>query len=746
MNAQAQAPGAARAQDPGFTPSDAQAVALGIHEDPFSVLGPHRVPGGTAIRIFAPDADRACAISPEDGRILARLNLFPEAEGVFCGILPELGTRPEYRVRLARGDAAWQRDDPYRFAPVIGELDEHLFSEGRHGQLWRVLGAHVTSQQGVAGVHFAVWAPRAQRVSVVADFNAWDGRRHVMRRRGATGIWEIFIPDVGEEIRYKYEIRLHDGTLLPLKADPVAFGAEPPPATASVVRRLDRHRWGDEDWMARRREKQALNAPISIYEVHLASWRRVVEDGGRFLTYDELSGQLVDYASEMGFTHIELLPVAEHPYGGSWGYQPTGLFAPTSRHGDLDGFRRLIDAAHQAGLGVFLDWVPGHFPEDAHGLARFDGAALYEYADPREGFHPDWNTLIYDFSRPQVRNLLIANALYWLEEHHADGLRVDAVASMLYRDYSRPDGGWIANRHGGRENLEAVAFLQELNTRVYASHPEAQTVAEESTAWPGVSRPANADGLGFGFKWNLGWMHDSLSYMSRDPVHRRHHHHQMTFASSYASAEHFVLPLSHDEVVHGKGSLLARMPGGESARFGNLRAFLGFMWSHPGKKLLFMGGEIAQEREWNHDRSLDWHLLDIDHHRGVQRLVRELNRLYRRTPALHRLDCAPGGLEWLEADAAAESVYAFVRHGEPGDPKAVVVCNFTPVERSNWRIGIPESGCWKIVLNTSDPNFGGERALSRAPLPVEPRPWQGQAQSLALDLPGLSTLVLLGES
>ena len=722
--------------------ADAQATCAGAHDDPFSVLGPHPVPGGIAIRVFAPDADQVHAISPTNGRKIVSLDPVPGADGVFCGFAAGLDGRPDYRLRLQRGGASWQRDDAYRFGPVLGEFDLHLLGEGAHLRLWRALGAHVVEHEGVAGTHFAVWAPSAQRVSVVADFNHWDGRRHVMRACGACGIWEIFVPDAGEGTHYKYEIRLGDGTILPLKADPVGFGSEQPPATASIVRCLDPQVWRDAEWIAGRARSQSLDAPISIYEVHAASWRRAE---GRPLAYRELAEQLVGYAAGMGFTHVELLPVSEHPYDGSWGYQPIGLYAPTSRHGSLGDFRHFVDAAHRAGLGVILDWVPGHFPADAHGLRRFDGTALYEHLDPREGLHPDWDTLIYNLGRREVRNFLIANALYWMEEHHADGLRVDAVASMLYRDYSRKDGEWVPNRHGGRENLEAVAFLRELNERVFAAHPGVQTMAEESTAWPGVSRPTSAGGLGFGFKWNMGWMHDTLEYMSRDPIHRNHHHHQMTFASTYASSENFILPLSHDEVVHGKRSLLGKMPGEGATKFANLRAYFGFMWTHPGKKLLFMGGEFAQGREWCHDGSLDWHLLDDPGHRGVQRLVRDLNQLYRETPALHRRDCTDGGFEWLEADANAESVYAFARYGLPGDAPVVVICNFTPVERPGWRVGLPVPGRWRIVINTSDPRYADARALAEENLASVPLPWQGKKQSLALDLPGLSALVLRHE-
>ena len=542
---------------------------------------------------------------------------------------------------MRRGGGTWEEDDPFRFGPVLGEMDEHLLGEGSHLELWKVLGAHPVTRDGVAGVHFAVWAPDARRVSVVGDFNHWDGRRHPMRRRGSTGVWEIFLPGVAEGARYKFELLGVDGALLPQKADPVGFGAEHPPATASIVRDLGGKVWRDGDWLDKRGEAGRRDRPIAIYEVHLGSWKRA-DEGSRPLSYRELAEDLVPYVRDMGFTHIEMMPISEHPFDGSWGYQPIGLFAPTSRHGTLGELRDFVEACHAADLGLILDWVPGHFPTDGHGLAGFDGTALYEYADPREGFHRDWNTLIFNYARHEVRSYLIANALYWLKEHHLDGLRVDAVASMLYRDYSRPEGEWVPNVEGGRENLEAIAFLERLNEVVYGHCKGVATFAEESTAFPGVSRPTDAGGLGFGYKWNMGWMNDTLDYMRRDPVHRKHHHRQMTFGIHYAFSENFVLPLSHDEVVHGKGSLLAKMPGDEDQRFANLRAYLAFMWCHPGKKLLFMGQDFAQAREWNHDAGLDWRLLAEPRHAGVQRLVRDLNRLYRTTPALHELDCEEG--------------------------------------------------------------------------------------------------------
>jgi 1,4-alpha-glucan branching enzyme len=725
-----------------LNPGVARAIARGELDDPFSVLGMHEVDGQLVIRAFAPGAESVVALDAATGGRVAELAPIDGAEGVFAAAVPHRQRRFAYLLKLRRGDAEWQLDDAYRYGPVLGEMDEYLMGEGSHRHLWHALGAHVIEHEGSTGTHFAVWAPNARRVAVVGDFNHWDGRRHVMRRRGATGVWEIFLPGVGEGARYKYEVRAPDGTTLPLKADPVGFGAEHPPATASVVRDLRERSWRDGDWMARRSEAQRFDQPISIYEVHLGSWRRVPEEGTRRLSYLELGHQLVEYVRYMGFTHIELLPITEHPFDGSWGYQPIGLYAPTIRHGTLAEFRDLVEACHAAGLGLILDWVPGHFPSDEHGLGRFDGTALYEHADPREGFHPDWNTLVYNYGRREVANYLIANALYWLGEHHIDALRVDAVASMLYRDYSRADGQWVPNILGGRENLEAIDFLRRMNETVYGEVPGIETFAEESTAWPAVSHPTSQGGLGFGYKWNMGWMNDTLDYMQREPVHRRYHHYQMTFGLTYAFSENFVLPLSHDEVVHGKGSLLAKMPGEGAEKFANLRAYYGFMWSHPGKKLLFMGGEFGHGREWNHDISLDWHLLDHGWHRGVQSLVRDLNRLYRDTPALHVKDCVPGGFQWIEPNDAEESVYAYARFGAETDPPVVVVCNFTPVQRERWRVGLPEAGLWIEVLNTDAPTYGGDGRAANGAVTSEPVAWQGRAQSAELSLPPLSTVFL----
>ncbi|WP_071673478.1 1,4-alpha-glucan branching protein GlgB [Nioella nitratireducens] len=720
---------------------DQKAIAAGTHGDPFSVLGLHDRDGALTLTAFHPDADGIDVIDPKTDRVILSLAPVENAPGVFSGVAARRRNRFAYRLRLSRNGVTWIADDPYRFGPVLGDLDEHLIGEGAHHRLWTVLGAHVMSHEGAEGVHFAVWAPNAKRVSVVGEFNAWDGRRTPMRLRGQTGVWEIFVPGLSAGTAYKYELLAADGKLLPQKADPLGFGAEHPPHTASIVRDLGHHRWGDADWMQGRAAHQAIDSPISIYEVHLGSWRRVADEGNRPLSYDELARELVAYAKEMGFTHIELLPVSEYPFDGSWGYQPVGLYAPTIRHGTAEEFRAFVEACHAAGLGLILDWVPGHFPEDAHGLGRFDGTALYEHADPKEGWHPDWRTLVYNYGRAEVRNFLIANALYWFQEHHVDGLRVDAVASMLYRDYSRKDGEWVPNIHGGRENLEAISFLQDMNVAVYGEVPGIMTVAEESTAFPGVSAPVDARGLGFGFKWNMGWMNDTLSYMQEDPIYRKYHHSKMTFGLHYAFSENFVLPLSHDEVVHGKGSLLAKMPGPEDEKFANLRAYFGFMWGHPGKKLLFMGGEFAQGTEWNHDNSVDWHLLDRPAHKGVQTLIRDLNRLYAATPALYHFDSKPEGFEWIEDGADEESVLAWVRRGRDDEPPVLVVCNFTPVERSARRIGVPEPGRWLERINTDARCYGGGGRGNLGAVTSDDVAASGRAQSLSLTLPPLSTLI-----
>ncbi|WP_374395732.1 1,4-alpha-glucan branching protein GlgB [Tabrizicola sp.] len=710
----------------------AEAIAGGWHGDPFGVLGPHKVAKGWEIRAFVPGAERLWVLS---GKTEAEALAWPGLPGLFTH---QMARKANYSFRAEGHGNTWEFDDPYRFGPVLGEMDEYLLGEGSHRRLWQVLGAHVISHEGVDGVHFAVWAPNAERVSVVGDFNVWDGRRNPMRRRGATGVWEIFIPGLGEGTAYKYEIKGPGGAVMPLKADPVGFGSEHPPANASVVRTI-RGDWQDGDWMGGRAARHTTDAPISVYEVHLGSWKRA--PGNRMLSYEELAAQLVDYAADMGFTHIECLPVSEYPFDGSWGYQPVGMFAPTIRHGTPSEFRAFVDAAHRKGLGVILDWVPGHFPTDPHGLGRFDGTALYEHQDPREGFHQDWNTLIYNYGRVEVKNYLVSNALYWLEEYHVDGLRVDAVASMLYRDYSRKAGEWVPNKDGGRENYEAIDVLRSTNITAYGECRGIMTIAEESTAFPGVSRPANWGGLGFGFKWNMGWMNDTLSYMQKDPIYRKYHHHQMTFGLVYAWSENYVLPISHDEVVHGKGSMLSKMPGNAWEKFANLRAYYGFMWAHPGKKLLFMGQEFAQGAEWNHNQSLDWHQLDIAEHRGMQRLVRDLNRVYRETRALHVNDTRPEGFEWIESNDAEAGVYAWVRKGIEGDKPVVAVVNMTPLERK-YRLGLPLAGKWSEILNTDAEAYGGGNRGNLGGVATEKTPWHGQSQSALVSLPPLSAVYL----
>ncbi len=716
-------------------PHDLALLEAGRHDHPFDILGPHQRDGVWWVTAFHPGIAALSAVTDGGEVALDRI-----AADVFAG--PVGG--PSYRLKAVSGyGETWEFEDPYRFDPVLGDLDLHLLGEGTHRRLWRALGAQVTRHQDVPGTHFAVWAPNARRVSVVGSFNAWDGRRHPMRRLGSSGVWEIFLPHLGEGEPYKYEVVGVDNVLR-LKADPVGFGSQHPPQTASVIRDISGYGWHDVDWMDRRAAAHDRRAPISIYEVHPGSWRRRWDEGGRPLSYREMARDLVNYVKQMGFTHLELMPISEHPFDGSWGYQPVGLYAPTIRFGPPHEFRDLIDAAHQAGLGVLLDWVPGHFPSDAHGLVRFDGTALYEHADPREGFHPDWNTLIYNFGRTEVRNFLIANALYWLHEYHVDGLRVDAVASMLYRDYSRKEGEWVPNKDGGRENLEAISLLQNMNVVTYGECPGIATVAEESTSFPGVSAPVDAGGLGFGYKWNMGWMNDTLRYMQQDPVHRKYHHDLMCIGLTYAFSENFILPISHDEVVHGKGSMLAKMPGDEWQKFANLRAYYGFMWGHPGKKLLFMGCEFGQPEEWNHDGELDWHAAERPLHAGVQQLVRDLNRLYRETPALHARDCEPEGFQWISTDAA-QSTYAWVRRGAETDPPVVVVSNLTPVPRHGFQIGVPRSGNWREALNTDAEIYGGSGMGNLGGVTADGPPRDGQPASMVVTLPPLSTVIFAAD-
>ncbi|WP_414694172.1 1,4-alpha-glucan branching protein GlgB [Oxalicibacterium sp.] len=730
-----------------------RALTQGRLTDPFAFLGPHQVDDAIVVRTYQPGASSVWLCTGSGKREMNRIGDSEVFSDVLCGVKEK---RPAYTLQISWPQAdgsqtVQQTEDPYAFGLLLGDLDLHLLAEGRHRELGRCLGALPMTIDGVAGTRFAVWAPNARRVSVVGNFNAWDGRRHPMRLRQSAGVWELFIPGIVAGERYKYELLDAHGHLLPLKADPVARATELPPATGSVVAPATPFRWNDDAWMKARNELRPYSAPLSIYEVHAGSWLRVPEEECRNLDWHELGDRLIPYAVEMGFTHLEFLPVMEHPFAGSWGYQPLAQFAPSARFGTPAAFANFVDRCHQAGLGVILDWVPAHFPSDAHGLAQFDGTHLYEHADPREGFHQDWNTLIYNLGRNEVRGFLIASALEWLEHFHVDGLRVDAVASMLYRDYSRKEGEWVPNVYGGRENLEAVAFLKELNETVAARCPGVLMIAEESTAWPGVTAPVKNGGLGFSYKWNMGWMHDTLRYIEYDPIHRRHHHHDMTFGMVYAYSEHFVLPISHDEVVHGKGSMYGKMPGDDWQKLANLRAYFGYMWAHPGKKLLFMGNEFGQVGEWNHDASPEWHLLDDPRHRGMQRLVRDLNRLYVGEPALHESDCEPTGFRWLIGDDMKNSVFAFLRISANAAP-LMVVCNMTPVPRSDYRIGIPElfdsshaddahSGTWKEILNTDAAVYGGSNLGNDGCVEMTSQPANGHPHSISLMLPPLSTLV-----
>ncbi|MDH4653635.1 1,4-alpha-glucan branching protein GlgB [Pseudomonas sp. BN606] len=700
--------------------------------DPFSYLGPHIEADGVGVRAWLPGAESVELLDAVDQSPLGTM-VRADPEGLFEGLMAE---PRKYLLRIQWPDAEQITEDPYAFGPLLGDLDLYLFAQGNHHELGSCLGAQVMKQDGIPGVRFAVWAPNARRVSVVGDFNAWDGRRHPMRRRYPAGIWEIFIPRLEPGERYKYEILGAEG-LLPLKADPVGLAGEPPPATSSRVTGALAFEWQDQEWMDRRKVAQQPGQPLAIYELHAGSWQWIDE---RPPSWAELADRLIPYILEVGFTHIELMPIMEHPFGGSWGYQPLSLFAPTARLGSPEDFAAFVDACHRAGIGVILDWVSAHFPADEHGLARFDGTALYEYQHPFEGFHQDWDTLIYNLGRSEVHGFMLASALHWLRVYHVDGLRVDAVASMLYRDYSRKEGEWIPNRHGGRENLEAIEFLRHLNGVVRSEVPGALVIAEESTAWPGVSHPAAEGGLGFSYKWNMGWMHDSLAYIQKEPVHRKHHHHQVTFGLLYAFSEHFILPISHDEVVHGKGSLLGRMPGDRWQQFANLRLYLAFMWTHPGKKLLFMGCEFGQWREWNHDQQLDWYLLRYPEHAAVRDLVQTLNTLYRQEPPLHQRDGRADGFQWLIGDDSHNSVYAWLRHGENGKP-LLVVHNFTPEPRNAYRIGVPRAGLWQLLLNTDEERFSGSGAGTSGALDSEPVIAHGEAQSLLLDLPPLGTLI-----
>jgi 1,4-alpha-glucan branching enzyme len=742
-------PRRADSNPPGPGLGEIERIAAGHHHDPHSVLGTHPGPDGVVIRALRPMAD-SVAVVLDDGR---RLPMEHVHQGVFAVSVPDEKV-PGYRIAATYPGSAAEdlRDDPYRHLPTLGEFDLYLIGEGRHEELWRVLGAHVREFGTVSGTSFAVWAPNAHGVRVTGDFSHWDGRAYPMRSLGGSGVWELFVPGIGEGTRYKYAVCGQDGVWRE-KADPMATSAEQPPATASVVY-TSRYSWDDQAWMTARAQRVPVREPMSIYEVHLGSWRPG-------LSYRELAVQLTEYVTEMGFTHVEFLPVAEHPFGGSWGYQVTSYYAPTSRFGSPDDFRFLVDALHQAGLGVLLDWVPGHFPRDEWALARFDGTPLYEHADPRLGEQPDWGTLVFNFGRTEVRNFLMANAIYWLEEFHVDGLRVDAVASMLYLDYSRKDGEWVPNQYGGRENLDAIAFLQEVNATCYKRVPGITMIAEESTAWPGVSRPVHLGGLGFGFKWNMGWMHDTLAYLSQDPIYRQYHHNEITFSLIYAFSENFILPLSHDEVVHGKGSLLGKMPGDEWRRFAGLRSLLAFMWAHPGKQLLFMGSEFGQGSEWSADNGLDWWVLDFDVHQGVQKLSRDLNALYRQTPALWQLDTSPEGFSWIDANDAPGNTLSFLRFAAvPGtagagvqvatqaDPAGMIACvaNFSAVPHLDYQLGLPQAGRWREVLNTDAAIYGGSGVGNLGGIEALPEPWHGRPASATITLPPMGVLWLTPET
>jgi 1,4-alpha-glucan branching enzyme len=714
-------------------------LAAARHSDPFAVLGPHRAPDGVVIRTFQPAAERVAVV--RDGPVVEMARVHPA--GIFEARVPDAGEPFAYRLRITYpGGYATEIDDPYHYGRVISDYDLYLFGEGKHTRIYDKLGAHVIHLGGVDGTHFAVWAPNAERVSVVGDFNGWDGRVHPMRTLGASGVWEIFLPAVRDGQRYKFEIRSRAHGELLLKCDPFGFAFEVPPLSACIVSRAE-HTWRDDHWMQMRADWNAwLNRPMAVYEVHLGSWARVPEEHERYLTYRELTARLIPYVKEMGYTHIELLPVMEHPFSGSWGYQVIGFYAPTSRFGPPQDFKAFVDACHQHGIGVILDWVPGHFPKDAHGLARFDGTALYEHADPRQGEHREWGTLIFNYGRNEVRNFLLANALFWLEEYHVDGLRVDAVASMLYLDYSRHDGEWLPNRFGGRENLDAIDFLRQLNALTHGEHPGSITVAEESTAFPSVSRPTYLGGLGFTYKWNMGWMNDILEYVRKDPIYRRYDHRHLTFSLLYAFTENFILPFSHDEVVHGKGSMFAKIPGDDWQKMATLRALFGYMFSHPGKKLTFMGLEFGQRSEWNYDKSLDWHELDEPLHQGLRRFVQDVIHVYSSEPALYQSDFESAGFHWIDCNHSDNSVVSFVRHATNPSDFVVAILNFTPVPRHGYLVGVPRGGSYTEVINSDASVYGGEDVGNGGVVFTEPVAAHGHHDSLRLTLPPLGFLLL----
>lgn len=705
----------------------------------FAYLGKHKLDKKrSVIRAYLPYAHRVEVLDYSSKAVLAEMSALDPA-GLYSAVIDDPDIE-RYWLRVTYDQATLDIEDPYRFPSSIGEQDTYLWGEGTHETAYNFLGAHIKEIDGVSGVCFAVWAPNAKRVSVVGDFNHWDGRRHCMRKLIPSGIWELFVPGLSAGEQYKYEIKSRDGSLLPHKADPFGFYSQVPPEQASVVADIDAYQWGDSDWLEKNHLWTQRDRPMSIYEVHLGSWRRVPEEGNRYLTYREMADQLIPYIKDMGFTHVQLMPVSEFPFDGSWGYQPIGMYAATSRFGSIDDFKYFVDQCHQQDIAVLIDWVPGHFPTDAHGLGQFDGTPLYEHADERQGFHPDWNTFIYNYGRKEVANFLMANAIFWLDKYHIDGLRVDAVASMLYLDYSRDEGAWIPNRYGGRENLEAIDFIRLTNERVYKNFPNAMMVAEESTSWPGVSKPVNYGGLGFGYKWNMGWMNDSLDFMSKDPIYRQYHHHDMTFSLYYAFSENFILPLSHDEVVHGKGSILGRMPGDSWQKFANLRAYYGFMWGHPGKKLLFMGSEFGQGPEWNHDSSVDWHQLELAEHSGVRALIRDLNHLYTSRDEMYALDSEESGFEWIEADDQHNSIFSFIRKSEQGK-HLIFVSNFTPSVHENYRLGVNKQGIYREILNTDSRIYGGSGVENAMPRASQAQPWQYREHSIEITVPPLATIV-----
>ncbi|XQW83807.1 1,4-alpha-glucan branching protein GlgB [Thalassotalea piscium] len=718
------------------------------HDSPHDVLGLHMFEGDKVLTItcFFPAAISIDIIATKTGKTLGTLTKVHQ-EGLFSLKLRRKNNFA-YQLKVTKNTNTNQTNsellhDPFSFSPSLDELDLHLLNEGKHLKPYTKLGAHIINHQKVNGVSFAVWAPNASQVAVVGDFNQWDSRCHPLKnltfKNKPSGYWSIFIPQAYEGQCYKFELKNNQGEILPLKADPYGIQAQYRPETASIISAEINYPWQDQQWIAMRKQRNKNDAPISIYEVHLGSWRR--DENNQYLNYRDIAMQLIPYVLKMGFTHIQLMPISEYPFDGSWGYQPVGLFAATSRFGNEQDFQYLVEQCHNANIGLIIDWVPGHFPSDPHGLAQFDGTHLFEHEDPRQGFHPDWNTFIYNYGRTEVTNFLRASAMHWLDKYHVDGIRVDAVASMLYLDYSRKEGEWIPNKHGGRENLEAVAFLQAFNSELYQQHPDCFSVAEESTSWPGVTKPVHQGGLGFGYKWNMGWMNDSLTYMKRDPIHRCHHHNELSFGLVYAFDENFILPLSHDEVVHGKGSLIAKMPGDAWQQFANLRAYYGFMWAHPGKKLLFMGCEFAQGKEWDHDHQLDWHQLDIHWHSGVQTLIKDLNKIYTSTPALYQQDCSVDGFSWLDHENAEQSIYSFIRFDKNYENPVVVICNFTPTVHQQYQVGVPLAGEYYELINSDAEIYSGENHLNTSAITCNHQPWQGQPYSINITLPALSTVM-----